>query len=201
MGGGNIPPAENMINNEGDKLFPSEKTVVVDDDDKLVDTFRPAPLLSSCNDMIRPLSDAVHTLLCMNVIKEGIPLPTIVVIGDKSSGKTSVIESLTGISLPRGVSTRVPLIIKLQRHYDPSSVSQLRLEYKGKSIPVNEDRIPEEISLATDKIAGNGNDVSDVSLTLVVNNSCVPDLTIVDLPGIPAYESGNIYIRILGKDM
>ncbi|GKF95044.1 dynamin-related protein 4C-like protein [Tanacetum coccineum] len=134
MGGGN------MINNDGDEsneLFPSEKSVVVDDD-KLLETFKPAPLLSSCNDMIRPLSDAVHTLLCMNVIKEGITLPTIVVIGDRSSGKTSVIESLTGISLP------------------------------WKSVPVHEDRIPKEISLATDQIAGNGKDVSDVSLTLVV---------------------------------
>ncbi|GKD90439.1 dynamin-related protein 4C-like protein [Tanacetum coccineum] len=193
MGGGN------MINNDGDEsneLFPSEKSVVVDDD-KLLETFKPAPLLSSCNDMMRPLSDAVHTLLCMNVIKEGITLPTIVVIGDRSSGKTSVIESLTGISLPCGVCTRVPLIIRLQHHSDPSFISQLHLEYKGKSVPVNENRIIEEISLATDQIAGNGKDVSDVSLTLVVKNSSIPDLTIVDLPGIPVHDqSGNIYKKI-----
>ncbi|GKC91582.1 dynamin-related protein 4C-like protein [Tanacetum coccineum] len=93
----------------------------------------------------------------MNVIDEGtITLPTIVVIGDQSSGKSSVIESLTGISLPCGIRTRVPLIIRLQHHSDPSFISQLHLEYKGKSVPVNEDRILEEISLATDQIAGNG---------------------------------------------
>ncbi|GKA37242.1 dynamin-related protein 4C-like protein [Tanacetum coccineum] len=131
----------------------------------------------------------------MNVIKEGITLPTIVVIGDRSSGKTSVIESLTGISLPRGVCSRV--LIRLQHHSDPSFISQLHLEYKGKSVPVNEDRILEEISLATDQIAGNGKDVSEVSLTLVVKNSSVPDLTIVDLPGIPVHDqSGNIYKKI-----
>ncbi|GKC53279.1 putative dynamin-related protein 4A [Tanacetum coccineum] len=138
-----------MINNEGDEsndIFPSEKTVFINDD-KILETFKPAPLLSSYNDMIRPLSDAVHTLL------------------------NFVIEVTTALVCPR--------------------------EYKGKSVPVNEDRILEEISLATDQIAGNGKDVSEVSLTLVVKNSSVPDLTIVDLPGIPVHDqSGNIYKKI-----
>nr|GEW87424.1 hypothetical protein [Tanacetum cinerariifolium] len=65
---------------------------------------------------------------------------------------------------------------------------------------INEDRILEEISLATDQIAGNSKDVSDVSLTLVVKNSSVPDLKIVYLPGIPVHDqSGNIYKKISGK--
>ncbi|KAG9133252.1 hypothetical protein Leryth_020749 [Lithospermum erythrorhizon] len=44
--------------------------------------------------------------------EEGIQLPTIVVIGDQSSRKSSVLESLDNISLPRGqgICTRVPLI-------------------------------------------------------------------------------------------
>ncbi|MFQ6649013.1 hypothetical protein Gotur_022207 [Gossypium turneri] len=49
------------------------------------------------------------------VMKEGIQLPTIVVVGDQSSGKSSVLESLAGVNLPRsqGICTRVPLIIRL----------------------------------------------------------------------------------------
>ncbi|GJT78123.1 putative dynamin-related protein 4A [Tanacetum coccineum] len=63
----------------------------------------------------------------MNVIDEGtITLPTIVVIGDQSSGKSSVIESLTGISLPCGIRTRVPLIIRLQQHSDSDLELHLR---------------------------------------------------------------------------
>ncbi|KAJ1426184.1 P-loop containing nucleoside triphosphate hydrolase [Sesbania bispinosa] len=77
-----------------------------------------APIVSSYNDRIRPVLDAVENLRRLNIAKEGIQLPTIVVVGDQSSGKSSVLESLAGISLPRrqGICTRVPLIMRLQNH-------------------------------------------------------------------------------------
>ena len=36
------------------------------------------------------------------VMEEGIQLPTIVVVGDQSSGKSSILESLARINLTRG---------------------------------------------------------------------------------------------------
>ncbi|XP_015057749.1 dynamin-related protein 4C-like [Solanum pennellii] len=160
-----------------------------------------APIVLSFNDMIRPLLDCVDKLRHLNTIQEdiklpskfklghlnimqdGIQLPTIVVIGDQSSGKSSVLESLVGISLPRGegICTRVPLIIKLQNH----SETEVYLEYNEKSVPTDEFNVAEAITLATNEIAGHGKGISNIPLTLIVKKNGVPDLTMVDLPGIP----------------
>ncbi|XP_008244226.1 PREDICTED: dynamin-related protein 4C-like [Prunus mume] len=162
-----------------------------------------APIVSSYNDKIRPLLDAVDKLRNLMVIDEGIQLPTIVVVGDQSSGKSSVLESLAGISLPRGqgICTRVPLIMRLQHHSSPQP--ELSLEYNGRIDPTDEDNISDDIVKATNAIAGGGKGISNTPLTLLVKKNGVPDLTMVDLPGItrvPVHgQPENIYDQI--KDM
>ncbi|KAM5551608.1 hypothetical protein ABKV19_026449 [Rosa sericea] len=162
-----------------------------------------APIVSSYNDKIRPLLDAVDKLRNLMVMEEGIQLPTIVVVGDQSSGKSSILESLASISLPRGqgICTRVPLIMRLQHH--SSSEPELSLEYNGKVERTDEARVSEDIVKATDDIAGGGKGISNTPLTLLVKKNGVPDLTMVDLPGItrvPVHgQPENIYDQI--KDM
>ncbi|KAI4310873.1 hypothetical protein MLD38_035820 [Melastoma candidum] len=163
------------------------------------------PLTSSYNDKIRPLLDAVDKLRNLMVMKEGIQLPTIVVVGDQSSGKSSVLESLAGISLPRGqgICTRVPLIMRLQNH--PCDEPQLYLEFEGKVVHSDEENIAVAIAVATNEIAGGGKGISNTPLTLVVKKDGVPDLTMVDLPGItrvPVHgQPENIYEQVSGMIM
>ncbi|CAE5962713.1 unnamed protein product [Arabidopsis arenosa] len=167
-----------------------------------------APIVSSYNDQIRPLLDMLDTvdrLRNLNVMREGIQLPTIVVVGDQSSGKSSVLESLAGINLPRGqeICTRVPLVMRLQR--SSSSEPEIWLEYSDKVVPTDEEHIAEAICAATDVIAGTGKRVSDTPLTLRVKKNNVPDLTMVDLPGITRVpvngQPENIYEQISGMIM
>jgi len=143
-----------------------------------------APIVSSYNDRIRPILDALENLRRLNITKEGIQLPTIVVVGDQSSGKSSVLESLAGISLPRGqgICTRVPLVMRLQNHSLPKPV--LELEYNNKHVPTDEAHVSKAICDATDELAGYGKGISNTPLTLVVKKNGVPDLTMIDLPGI-----------------
>ncbi|XP_048322235.1 dynamin-related protein 4C-like [Ziziphus jujuba] len=159
-----------------------------------------APIVSSYNQRIRPLLDAVDKLRELMIMEEGIQLPTIVVVGDQSSGKSSVLESLAGISLPRGqgICTRVPLVMKLQQHSDPQP--ELSLAFNGEEILTDEDHISEDINKVTERIAGPGKGISNSPITLVVKKLGVPDLTMVDLPGITRVpvrgQPDNIYEQI-----
>ncbi|KAL4340923.1 hypothetical protein GQ457_08G010040 [Hibiscus cannabinus] len=159
-----------------------------------------APIISSYNDRIRPLLDVIDRLRLLMVMKEGIQLPTIVVVGDQSSGKSSVLESLAGVNLPRsqGICTRVPLIIRLQNHASPRL--EVHLEYNDKIVPVEESHLETAIIIATDEVAGHGKNISNTPITLVVKKDRVPDLTMVDLPGItrvPVHgQPENIYEQI-----
>nr|GME00971.1 dynamin-related protein 4C-like [Ipomoea batatas] len=144
-----------------------------------------APIVSSYNDRIRPLLDCVDKLRHLKIMQEGIQLPTIVVVGDQSSGKSSVLESLAGISLPRGqgICTRVPLIMRLKNVLNLGE-PELHLEFNGKIVPTDEESVAEAIVLATEEVAGLGKGISHSPLTLTVKKCGVPDLTMVDLPGI-----------------
>nr|XP_017225117.1 PREDICTED: dynamin-related protein 4C-like [Daucus carota subsp. sativus] len=204
-----IPRAEKQDNN---KFIPfviillfsssSMPLVVSEIDESTLPLSSHAPIVSSYNEKIRPLLDAIDKLRNLKVVQEGIQLPTIVVVGDQSSGKSSVLESLAGISLPRGqgICTRVPLIMRLHHHSKPES--ELHLEYCGKVVSTDETNIAEAINMPTAEIAGNGKGISHTPLTLDVKKKGVPDLTMVDLPGItrvPVHgQPENIYEQISG---
>lgn len=159
--------------------------------------------MSSYNERIRPVLDAMENLRRLNITKEGIQFPSIVVVGDQSSGKSSVLESLAGISLPRGqgICTRVPLVMRLQNH--PLPTPELVLEFNGKTISTDEANVSQAINAATEELAGHGKGISNNPLTLLVKKNGVPDLSMVDLPGItrvPVHgQPENIYDQI--KDM
>ena len=185
-------------------LVSSEENLlaIVGGDENQPTPIHSVPIMSSFNDRIRPILDAVDQLRHLMVMKEGIQLPTIVVVGDQSSGKSSVLESLAGISLPRGqgICTRVPLIMRLQHH--TSLIPEMFLEFNGKTTQTDEANVADDINIATEEIAGSGKGISDAPLTLVIRKNGVPDLTMVDLPGItrvPVHgQPDNIYEQIAG---
>jgi hypothetical protein len=158
---------------------------VEDTKDKVADAdsaVTASAIAASYNDQIRPLLDTVDQLCHLKVTQEGIQLPTIVVVGDQSS----VLESLAGISLPRGqgICTRVPLIMRLKD--DPSVDSpKLQLEYSNdRVVATSEDKVADAINAMMTEIAGNGKFIFDAPITLVVRKRGVLELTLVDLPSI-----------------
>ncbi|PWA78237.1 dynamin central domain-containing protein [Artemisia annua] len=173
-------------------------------DQGIIETRTSQPLFSSYNEKIRPILNTVKKLQHLKVIQEGVSVPNIVVIGEQSSGKTSVLESLSGVRLPSGsgysICTRVPLIIRLKDHQDPVP-DEFVLEYGNEKVKImDESQIANAIDKATVEISGNSKCVSNVPLTLLVKKKGVPDLTLIDLPGITRSPEGdqpeNIYEQI-----
>ncbi|XP_041929653.1 interferon-induced GTP-binding protein Mx-like isoform X2 [Alosa sapidissima] len=95
---------------------------------------------------VRPCIDLVDSLRSLGV-EQDLALPAIAVIGDQSSGKSSVLEALSGVALPRGT--------------------------------------------AQNALAGEGKDISHEMINLEIHSTSVPDLTLIDLPGIARVATGN----------
>ncbi|OIT21227.1 PREDICTED: dynamin-related protein 4C-like [Nicotiana attenuata] len=134
-----------------------------------------------------------------------LPVPIIVLVGDRCSGKSSLIASLIGIKIPlKGhFCIRVPILIKLQNHH--SRKLEVSLEFDGETRTLrssidddDEWYVALEISQATNTIAGTTNGISNNPLTLILKKIGFPNLTIVDLPGIPTLDEANkeIYERV-----
>jgi len=142
---------------------------------------------------VRPLLDCVDRVRPY-LAGENIELPAIVVVGDQSSGKSSVLESISGIALPRGTNivTRCPLELQLRRDTETYAVisrpAAVGLFGGDPSKQVSErlnrlEDIGPAIERYTAEIAGANKGVSDRPISLRVHRPDAPDLTLIDLPG------------------
>ncbi|CAF3671164.1 unnamed protein product [Rotaria socialis] len=137
------------------------------------------------DEKIRPLMDKIdqaRSLLSSN--DEGIIFPSIVVVGDQSSGKSTLIESLSLVELPKGsgIVTRCPLVLRLRK-------SNIRGSYclDGNNKTVLDEKnanILKYIEEETKNVAGNNRNIVKNSIEIQVDDPSVQDLTVVDLPSI-----------------
>jgi GTPase SAR1 family protein len=124
-----------------------------------------------------------------------ITVPGIVVAGAQSSGKSSLLESISGIKLPSGktITTRVPLILRLQNDSSVDTPYGLLSTKSDLSNAVNIDdisKIPKRINEMTDNLTSNGTVKNDpIHLKVVGKN--LPSLTLIDLPGITHLSAQN----------
>lgn len=115
-----------------------------------------------------------------------VELPTIVVIGSQSSGKSSVLEGLVGRDfLPRGkdIVTRRPLILQLF-HQSDDSFDYAVFGHKPDIKYTDFSLVKKEIEADTERVAGRGKSISKVPIQLSIYSCKLLPLTLVDLPGI-----------------
>ncbi|NWT21853.1 MX protein, partial [Cardinalis cardinalis] len=149
-------------------------------------------LYNQYEEKIRPCIDLVDSLRALGIEKD-LSLPAIAVIGDQSSGKSSVLEALSGVPLPRGngIVTRCPLELKLKR-LPEGRAWQGKISYKNVTLELqNASEVDREIRQAQDIVAGPRGAISGQLISLEVRSPDVPDLTLIDLPGIARVAVGD----------
>ena len=112
-------------------------------------------------------------------------LPSIVVVGGQSSGKSSVLEAVVGHDfLPRGsgIVTRRPLLLQLIQTTSAEEEYGTFLHKKNQKFHDYE-QIRREIDAETHRSLGKYSISSD-PINLTIRSPSVPNLTLVDLPGL-----------------
>nr|AAR99716.1 interferon inducible Mx protein [Dicentrarchus labrax]AAR99717.1 interferon inducible Mx protein [Dicentrarchus labrax] len=134
---------------------------------------------------VRPCIDLIDSLRSLGVEKD-LALPAIAVIGDQSSGKSSVLEALSGVALPRGsgIVTRCPLELKMKRKKEGEEWYG-KISYQDFEEEIEDPAdVEKKIREAQDEMAGVGVGISDDLISLEIASPDVPDLTLIGLPGI-----------------
>ncbi|NXE01876.1 MX protein, partial [Chaetorhynchus papuensis] len=149
-------------------------------------------LYNQYEEKIRPCIDLVDSLRALGIEKD-LSLPAIAVIGDQSSGKSSVLEALSGVALPRGngIVTRCPLELKL-RKLPEGQPWQGKICYRNVVMQLQDaSEVDRAIRQAQDTVAGPRGAISERLISLEVRSPDVPDLTLIDLPGIARVAVGD----------
>uniref|UniRef100_A0A2K6GS53 MX dynamin like GTPase 1 n=1 Tax=Propithecus coquereli TaxID=379532 RepID=A0A2K6GS53_PROCO len=149
-------------------------------------------LCSMYEEKVRPCIDLIDSLRALGV-EQDLALPAIAVIGDQSSGKSSVLEALSGVALPRGtgIVTRCPLVLKLKKLVNEDEWRG-KVSYQDIEMEISDaSEVEKEVSKAQNVIAGEGMGISHELISLEISSPHVPDLTLIDLPGITRVAVGN----------
>ncbi|KAL8287019.1 hypothetical protein RQP46_004025 [Phenoliferia psychrophenolica] len=135
---------------------------------------------------------------------QNLTLPSIVVIGSQSSGKSSVLEAIVGREfLPKGdnMVTRRPLELTLV-HTPPSALDPHPLTYaeiEGRPGRLTDFKIVQDELKNLNDVVAASECVSDRPIHLRISSPDVPDLSLVDLPGYVQISSMDQPEELKGK--
>nr|XP_019601315.1 PREDICTED: interferon-induced GTP-binding protein Mx2 [Rhinolophus sinicus]XP_019601316.1 PREDICTED: interferon-induced GTP-binding protein Mx2 [Rhinolophus sinicus]XP_019601317.1 PREDICTED: interferon-induced GTP-binding protein Mx2 [Rhinolophus sinicus]XP_019601318.1 PREDICTED: interferon-induced GTP-binding protein Mx2 [Rhinolophus sinicus] len=186
------PPAENRGQERTQQILPSSGNLPMGQGYEAAQGPQNS-LFSHYEEKVRPCIDLIDSLRALGV-EQDLALPAIAVIGDQSSGKSSVLEALSGVALPRGsgIITRCPLVLKLKKQLACEFPWRGKISYRNMELQLQDpSQVEREIYKAQNTIAGIGVGISHELITLEITSPEVPDLTLIDLPGIARVAVGN----------
>jgi hypothetical protein len=188
---------------------PGEEFTVVPDPDE-----RPAPLGTDAQ--MRQL-EIIDKLQDLGIDHEGVDLPRLVVCGDQSSGKSSVLGAITRIPFPRQAQTCTRFVTQIILRHDPLRFSsevtivpgrtrepsdKTRLEAFRGEISRDFSNLPAVIKAATNEIftqATQQHEFAEDILRIEIRGKDQQPLEIMDLPGLINNDKRNGQARIVNN--
>ncbi|KAK2817922.1 hypothetical protein Q7C36_021855 [Tachysurus vachellii] len=149
------------------------------------DEVRTGLFLKQWESQVRPYIEMIDYLRRIGIEKD-LALPSIAVVGDQSSGKSSVLEALSGVALPRGsgIVTRCPLELKLRKLNAGSAWTAVISYGDVQETFTDPSQVEGHVRRAQNVLAGDGVGICDELISLEITSPDVCDLTLIDLPGI-----------------
>ncbi|KAI0529917.1 P-loop containing nucleoside triphosphate hydrolase protein [Xylaria digitata] len=155
----------------------------------------------------KALLDAIDNLR-KHGIGRFVDLPQIIVVGDQSSGKSSVLEAISRVRFPmkNEVCTRFPIELVLRT--DPQTKIHVQIQPVSASTDVaytfdetgfDKEDLPRIIKDAQTHLLRDGATFSEDVLRVEISSPDVPHLTLVDLPGF--YHSSNENQSASGREI
>ena len=141
--------------------------------------------------------------ILQNIFQEGrdnIEVPRLVVVGSQSSGKSSLLNGILSFDLlptDKNMCTRTPLHLELIPKENSENIAEFgryvggdwessdKLAFTLPNPTLEEQKnIGALIEKMTIEIVGNNSNISDVPIHLKIYSKSIPNLTLVDLPGL-----------------
>ena len=135
--------------------------------------------------MYADILTSLEKIRALTGVEGELQLPQITVIGDQSSGKSSLLEALTGFPFPTnaGITTKCPIVVhtrKTQAKKTMYTIDEKEIEYGALSVEI--------LGLQSTNIKNDK--VSQTPITIHAEGCDMNDLVLVDLPGIIANGPG-----------
>jgi GTP-binding protein EngB required for normal cell division len=114
-------------------------------------------------------------------------IPTVIVIGSESSGKSSLLENITKCPVfPRNakICTKQPIHLKLSPALDDSDISYT-YNYDNVDYKTTKNKISKDLREIMERL--DHNSISDAVITVNICDKDLPHFEFIDLPGIRAY--------------
>ena len=172
-------------------LSSNEKNSLEEDETKIINYNAKKYFLSEC-DYYKIHEKFNKIISILGSKRNELNYPQITVVGDQSSGKSSLLETIFDIKLPTasGTCTKCPIVIKSKKNTNLKEINY-KLESDRGIEEIDEQNICGKIEDLQNKYTEDGNLVSDKEINLQIEGPDLLDITIVDLPGIIHSEKQN----------